>query len=954
LLGIGIISVTPALTALLTPVVRKFTSKDIYGWLLTGLISLLFVGMLSYLPTITEAGPLDLSLPWVPQLGLSLAIYLDGLSLLMSLIVLGVGAVIVFYATSYFDDLGELSRFLTLLLPFMSAMLALVLAGNVLTLFIAWELTSILSFLLIGFQGEREDARRGALQALIITAGGGLSLLVGLVLLGTAAGSMQISQILSQTALHDHPWYSAFTILILIGCFTKSAQFPFHFWLPGAMSAPTPASAYLHSATMVKAGIYLLLRLAPALGDTILWQTALIGFGLLTMLMGAAFALRQRDLKAALAYSTISQLGALVALIGLPHQEGVKAALVGILAHSLYKASLFLVAGAVDHATETRDLNKLGGLSHEMPGWAAVAAIAGLSMAGVPPLLGFIAKENLLESLLTNPIALAVVVCSAALTVTMALILVWDVFWGAPKEHHHFHAPSRAMIAGPAILVGLSVLAGLLVEPLVTPLLHPIDHDIHLHLFAGFNTPFALSLFALASGLALFTFRGTWQTWGFPTLPRGTDVYQGIVKSIERVGDLVLRSQGGKLRYYLVSILVSVSVLQAAAGFSHLNLDNLDFRFNGAIDLFRIVLIVTALSAMVASIVYRKHLVAALLLGLSGYCVGGLFLIEPAPDVALVQFMVETLGTVLLIIMLTRIDAGKRQEAMDTLWQQTRAGFTRDVIISLVIGLGVGVFTLAAITSRQNAEYTTIATWHMENSVRLTGINDLVGAIVTDFRGMDTIIEITVFSVAALGVLTLITHPTRETRIHQDGLRSLKGVWNTVLRRRAIDDDEPIVHTSIDDVLHEDDPLIIPGFSTPLTRTIAQMVLPFAFLVALSQLLYGGDAPGDGFTAGVISGLGVALWYVVFGYDESRKRLQWLNSRMLIGCGLMLVLLNALFPLLIGQPFLAHLSFDEIVLPANLHLSSTLAYETGIFLTVLGCVSMVMEAIAYPREVEKL
>jgi multisubunit Na+/H+ antiporter MnhB subunit len=315
--------------------------------------------------------------------------------------------------------------------------------------------------------------------------------------------------------------------------------------------------------------------------------------------------------------------------------------------------------------------------------------------------------------------------------------------------------------------------------------------------------------------------------------------------------------------------------------------------------------------------------------------------------------MVETIGTVLLIIMLTRIDAGKRQEAMDTLWKQTRAGFTRDVIISTVIGVGVGVFTLAAITSRQNADLTTIATWHIENAVPLTGINDLVGAIVTDFRGMDTIIEITVFSVAALGVLTLITRPAPETRFRQEGLRSLRGVWNKVLRRRAIDDDEAHVNISIDETLHEDDPLIIPAFSTPLTRTIAQMVLPFAFLVALSQLLYGGDAPGDGFTAGVISGLGVALWYVVFGYEESRKRLQWLDSRILIGSGLMLVLLNAIFPLLIGREFLAHLSLD-VVLPANLHISSTLVYETGIFLTVLGCVSMVMEAIAYPKEVEKL
>ena len=953
MLGIGIISVTPAVAALLTPVMRKLTSKNVYGWLLTGIIGLLFLWMFSYLPTITETGSLEVILPWVPQIGLSLAIYLDGLSLLMSLIVLGVGAVIVFYATSYFDDLGELSRFFMLLLPFMSAMLALVLAGNVLTLFIAWELTSILSFLLIGFHGEREDARSGALQALIITAGGGLALLLGLVLLGTAAGSMQVSHILSSTSLQNHPWYSTFTILILVGCFSKSAQFPFHFWLPGAMSAPTPASAYLHSATMVKAGIYLLLRLAPTLGDTPLWESALIGIGLLTMLMGAVFALHQRDLKAALAYSTISQLGALVALIGLPHQEGVKAALVGILAHSLYKAALFLVAGAVDHATGTRDLNKLGGLSRELPGWATVAAVAGLSMAGIPPLLGFVAKENLLEALLATPLALAIVVISAALTVTMALILVWDVFWGTHKEHHHFHAPAGAMVFGPGVLVGLSLVAGLLVEPLITPLLLPINHEFHLHLFSGVNMPFLLSLIAIASGTALFALRATWQSWTLPALPSGAMIYQGLVRGVEKAGDGVLYTQGGKLRYYLLSILVSVTVLQGAAGFGHLQLSNLDFSFNGAIDLFRVLLLVITLGAMLASILYRTHLVAALLLGLSGYCVGGLFLIEPAPDVALVQFMVETIGTVLLIVMLTRIEPDKRLDAMELLWKQTRLGLARDILISTVIGVGVGIFTLAAITSRQNTQISTIATWHIENSVSLTGINDVVGAIVTDFRGMDTIIEITVFSVAALGVLTIITQPVREPRIHQSALKSLRGVWSRVMLRRAIDDDEVHVHVDLPDARGLNVPRLTMAFSTPLTRTVAQMVLPFAFLVALSQLLYGGDAPGDGFTAGVISGLGVALWYIVFGYDESRERLKWLNARVLIGAGLLLVLANAVSPMLIGREFLAHISSD-ILLPANLHISSTLVYETGIFLTILGCVSMVMEAIAYPKEVEKL
>lgn len=934
LLGIGIISMTPAATALLTPALRKFLPKEVYGWLLGALVFVLFLGALSYLPLVTESGALEASLPWVPQLGLSIAVYLDGISLLFSLVILGVGAVIAIYAGYYFENVTELSRFYSLFLAFMSAMLALVLAGNILTLFIAWEATSILSFLLISFHGERAEARAGALQALMITAGGGLALLVGLVLLGTASGSMQLSEIISNTTLRENPLYGAFTVLILLGCFSKSAQFPLHFWLPGAMSAPTPASAYLHSATMVKAGIYLLVRFSPALGDTALWQNALMGIGLLTMFVGALLALRQRDLKAALAYSTISQLGALVALVGLPHGEGLKAALVGILAHGLYKAALFLVAGAVDHTTGTRDMTKLGGLARYMPGWAVVSVLAGLSMAGLPPLLGFVAKETLLDAMLESPVALVVIVASAALTVTMALILVWDVFWGKREEHHHLHHSSRGMLVGPAALAGGSLVGGLGLQALVVPLLIPaIAHDLHLELFHGINTPFLLSVVAVASGVGLFAARSTWQGWARSSalaLPKGTDIYAGVVRGVERVADLLLRSQGGKLRYYLVVILGAVVLLQATAGAAHVNFSNFRFEFNGGADLFKTVLLVLALGAIFASIITRRHLMAALALGLSGYAVGGLFLIEPAPDVALVQFMVETVGTVLLVVMLGRINADQRVKAMDSLWHQSRPGIIRDAVIALLIGGGVFLFAFAALEHRPQPE--TIATWHIENAASI-GIHDIVGAIVTDFRGMDTIIEISVFSVAALGVLTILTarrHTVASYKITHDPVQ-----------------EHPLGEP-------EDEDLPVSIFSTPLTRTIAQIILPFAIIVALTQLLYGGDAPGDGFTAGVIIGLGVALYYIVFGYHDSQERLgRWLKPRLLIGVGVLLVILNAIFPLLLGGSFLQHLSLD-VTLPANLHISSTLVYETGIMLTVLGSISMIMEAVAYPKEVEPL
>ncbi len=717
------------------------------------------------------------------------------------------------------------------------------------------------------------------------------------------------------------------------------------------MSAPTPASAYLHSATMVKAGIYLLFRLSPALGDTLLWQNGLLAIGLITALIGAFIALRQHDLKGALAYATISQLGILVVLISLPHGEGLKAAAVGILAHGLYKAALFLTAGAVDHATSTRDMRYLGGLRQQMPGWTVVAVIAGLSMAGIPPLLGFVAKEALLEALLHNPVALVLVVLSASLSVALACVLVWDVFGGKITQNSYFHATSKGLLIGPAALAGLSLLAGVGLPVLVAPLIETIaGEEAHLALFSGFNLPFLLSLTAVAIGFGVFATRSMWRSWALPALPTGTQLYQGVVQSVEHVGDLVLRTQGGKLRYYLSVILGSVIILQTTAGLVHLSGAALTFEFHPSLDILRTGLLALCLGMMLASILFKNHLMAALSLGVAGYSVGGLFLIEPAPDVALVQFMVETIGTVLLIVMLARIRSVERKQAIDSLWNQSKLGLTRDVVISLGIGIGVGLFVLAALTNRPQPE--SIATWHLEHTEEMVGFPDVVGAIVTDFRGMDTIIEITVFSVAALGVITILAKPSGGPRWPVSMVKVITSIQQTI--RKPVNDVEHIVPAPyVDEHYSHGEDSFLPSFSTPLTRTMTRIVLPLAFLVALAHLFYGGDGPGDGFTAGVVSGLGVALWYIVFGYYEAHEQFARLGARRLIGIGVSLVIANAVFPMLLGQPFLAHLNVD-LTLPANIHLSSTFFYETGIFFTVLGSITTVMEAIAYPKEVEPL
>jgi multicomponent K+:H+ antiporter subunit A len=965
-----VVVLLPFLLALALSVMRGRLNAAAQGWLLAVSIGTTFVLALGQLPVVTEQGSIVISYDWVAQIGLTLALYIDGLALLFVLLVTGMGTAIALYAGYYFDDDEEAARFLTLLMAFMGAMLALVTAGNVLTLFIAWELTSITSFLLIGFKGKDPDARHGALQALMITGGGGLALLVGLLLMGGAAGGYDMTQLLaSGEVLQTHPWYTAVAVLLMIGAFSKSAQFPLHFWLPQAMTAPTPASAFLHSATMVKAGIYLLARFAPVLGDTDLWTMALVGVGLVTLLLGALLALRQRDLKGALAFSTISQLGALVALIGLPDGIGIKAAMVGILAHALYKGALFLVVGAVDHATGTRNLDELGGLRRQMPGFAVVAAISALSMAGVPPLFGFVSKELLIDAALDVPflfIAAGIVFVSAALTVAMALILFWDVFMGerrgahgndkAPLPHGeglgvrvtvpHFHAPARPMVWGPMALAVLSIVLGIGIAPLVTPIVQSaVGKPISLYLFPpeGINQAFILSALALIAGALVFVLRSVWLAWRIPIILTGPQVYAAAVRGVEGAAALILKSQNGRIRDYLLVILIAVIVLMTTSGVARwVDWDNVVIQLTSVSEVLKVVLLLVALGATFAAILFRQHLLAALALGIAGYSIGGIFLLEPAPDVALVQFLVETIATVLIIMILVRTSTPEREQVIAREAQVNRWLLVRDITLSALVGIGVTLFALAAVSSRPTPQ--SISLWHLENALPQTQVNDVVASIVTDFRGMDTLIEITVFGMAALGVLTLLapTSPGRTMALRLPRRKDAPSETAELAKAEgASAASEPPA------------PVYTFAFSDALNRFAARVVLPFALLIALAHILYAGSAPGDGFTAGVIAGLAIALWYIIFGYEAVKAQLRWLHPPVYIGVGLMLALVNALLPLVFGREFFAF-TYLPLDLPASVKLASTTVFEIGIFLSVFGGISAIMEAITHPQEVEKL
>ena len=916
----------------------------------------LFVWLVSALPHLQAEHVLIQSFQWMPSVGVSLTFYLDGLSLIFALIITGVGALIFFYAGYYFDDPAEHNRFMIWLSGFAGSMLAVVLSGNLLMLFVAWELTSVTSFVLIGFNGAKDaEARKGAFKAPFITSGGALALIIGVVMLSVAAGQVlypdegirfvaDLEAVLRAKSLHQHDWFTLFASLIILGGLTKSAQFPFHFWLPGAMSAPTPASAYLHSATMVKAGIYLFARLSPVMYQNELWSSALLTVGLLTMLIGSYFAVKQRDLKGLLAYSTVSKLGAIVAMIGLPNQAGLKAAFVGIVAHALYKSALFLVAGTIDHAAGTRNIDRLGGLRRRMPVMFLVTVVSALSMAGVPFLMGFLAKETMLDAMLHytarwTQLVMLVVIVSAALTAMAGYILIVDVFLRSPRCEIHFHQPPTLIRLSPFLLALGSLTLGFLLEPVLIPLLElAVPKAFELHLFAGFNDVFFLSLAILVAGALLFLIRKPLiRRITFPL--SGDLVFQELIAYIEWVGATVLHTQSGYVRYYLVIILAAVSAVMIASGTlstvtAGQNLLPTDFSVT-ITDLAKIFMLFLTVAAGAMTVLVREHVKAAIAYGVIGYAIGVIFLIDHAPDVALVQLLVETMATVLIIIMLGRIRSGARLKVINSLWMgrhDYNFGLLRDLGISITIGLAVFVFSLIALQNRPARQ--SIARWHLENT-SLVNTEDVVGAIVADFRGTDTLLEIAVFTTAALGVLTLLAR----------GRQSGSAFVPRTVQVSALHDFDHDVLDEIQDAT---------SLSTPFTRSVSHIVLPIAILIGIAQILYGGSGPGDGFTAGVTIGLAVSLRYVVFGYDEAKRQLPWFRPEQIIRLGLVIALLNALFPIHLGKGFMGHVEYDQalgiydIVGSFGLHISSSLIFEIAIAVTVMGGLGIVMEAIAYP------
>jgi multicomponent Na+:H+ antiporter subunit A len=735
-------------------------AKDYCAPLLALLPGCLCCYFLSLAPAIASGDPIIEKWEWVPSLGANLTFYVDGLSLLFAILVTGIGTLILLFAGGYFKGVASSGRFFSLLLLFMGAMLGIVISDNLFALFVFWELTSISSYLLIGYNHKDEVSRSSALQALIVTGGGGLALLAAFVLLGLAAGSFEISGInqMGSDVLH-HALYPLILIGVLIGAFTKSAQFPFHFWLPNAMAAPAPVSAYLHSATMVKAGVFLLARLHPSIADSpaFLWTASAIGG--MTMFLGAIMGAISTDMKRMLAYTTVSILGCLTLLLGIGTNGALFAFGVLVLGHALYKGTLFLVAGTVEKVSGERDVRNLGGLASRLPVLGVAASFAALSMIGVPLFFGFVAKEAIYEAALYSTklsgLWLTVMIASSALFVIVAILVGIKPFIGPAVRDLTVKAAPTTMLIGPALLSLLGAVCFFIPTALGKYLIHPASvaviggaSTITLKSWHGFNVVFGLSLLTIGLGVTLYLGLPKFRHFGessFGKDPFGAmALYERSLAGVLRFGQWqagVL--QNGYLRKY---ILVTVCVTTAFAGIVfilHTNWSSLRFTFD--LRVHEAALIIVMVAAVAILVRASSRLTAIVALGVLGYAVALVFMLYGAPDLTMTQLCIETLSVVLFVFVLYRLPQFIRLSR-----RRTRV---RDGIIASSVGALMACLVLVASSEPADSH---LRQYYSAKAYEEAFGRNVVNVILVDFRALDTLGEITVLAVAAIGVFALL------------------------------------------------------------------------------------------------------------------------------------------------------------------------------------------------------
>lgn len=871
--------------------------------------------VISYAPSVLDGETFVERFEWIPAAGLELAFRLDGFALLFTLLILGIGLLVILYARYYLSEQDNMPRFYAMLILFMTAMLGIVLSENLIQLWLFWELTSISSFLLISFWNHKSEARKGARMALTITGMGGLALFAGILLIGQVVGSYNLTEVLAQGDLiRGSELYPYILVLVLLGAFTKSAQFPFHFWLPHAMAAPTPVSAYLHSATMVKAGIFLMARLYPALAGTDMWFLIVTLTGLATLLVGAYMALFKHDLKGLLAYSTISHLGLITLLLGLNSKLAAVAATFHIINHATFKASLFMAAGIIDHETGSRDMRKLNGLWRYMPHTAMLAMVAALAMAGVPLLNGFLSKEMFFAETLHQGslgalswILPVLATVAGIFSVAYSLRFIHDVFFNGepinlPKTPHE---PPRYMKIPVEILVGLCFVVGIapgwviaeILNSAATSLLQSDTPYYSLAIWHGFNFPLLMSFIALLGGIVvyatrkqLFEFQGQ-----FPERDAKAIFDQGIKRIVDAATRIYGTLENGSLQRYTMLFILSVAL------FTTIPMVNL-INYEGELPLIPIdgisivVTIILVVSALVTLIWHRKRMIALIAVSVVGLIVSLIFARFSAPDLALTQLSVEVVTVILLMLALFFLPQVTSKAA-------SPSSVVRDLGLATLIGGVMATISYAMMTHPQ----TSIADFFIANSKTGGGGTNVVNVILVDFRGFDTFGEITVLGIAGLGIYKLIAG----MKLFMPSA-DLNGIpWSN--------DHHPM-----------------------MLATVSRALLPLALLVSAYIFLRGHNLPGGGFIAGLVTAVALILQYIANGVDFMRERSK-LNYQWLISVGLIIAGATGMGSWLFGYPFLSSW-FDYFYLPGigKFELASAMLFDLGVYLTVIGSTLLIL------------
>ncbi len=869
---------------------------------------------------------------WLPQLGIDLSFRLDALGLLFCLLISGIGTLIYIYAYYYLNPRNSLSKLYLLLMLFMASMLGISLSNNLILLLIFWELTSISSFLLVGYWSNYEAAQRGSRMALTITGMGGLAMLGGFILLGQITGTYQIDQILTmKDQIQSHSLFVPSLLLILLGAFTKSAQFPFHFWLPNAMAAPTPVSAYLHSATMVKAGIFLLARFTPIFVGAALYHNIVTFVGLFTLCMAAFFAIFKEDLKGLLAYSTISHLGLIVCLLGLGSPLAIAAAIFHIINHATFKAALFMIAGIIDHETGTRDLRKLSGIWQLLPFTATLTMITAASMAGVPLTNGFLSKEMFFTELLAS-LSGPVLIVSAILAtlagifaVAYSVRLVHGVFFdgpiGAGVPNRQAHEPPLGMRIPAILLAVLCILVGLVPALLVENIVNATARastqvsdfaGSHLAIWHGFNLPLVMSIVALLGGIIFYFALAKGGRIREIDLDPILGKFQGRVLFDLFLKHLLLSSrkfkrqtENGSLQSYLMWIVLFSGALLTMPFINQgLTTGTRELIHAPAIAIVLWLLLFSACWMMLWF--HHERIKAVLISGAVGLVVTLVFVTLSAPDLALTQITVDVVTTVLLLMSLSLLpQLTPYESSVSRRW--------RDALIAMGGGLGIGWITWLMLTRDHNS----ISWFFLQQSLPLGGGSNVVNVILVDFRGFDTFGEITVLGIAAIGALCLM-----------DGMRAHGTTITQGLTYRF-----------------NPSPLMF--------RITASWVLPLALVVSLYIFLRGHNLPGGGFIAGLITALALVIQYIALGQDQAEQMLRAKSGRLYeiwIGSGLSIAGLTGLAAWFWGRPFLtsAHVHIAPPLL-GDIHLASAALFDVGVYVTVVGATMLMISVLGDSR-----